>query len=91
MQKALVMKILIVSFIMLLVACSSDQHYNSQINGNEEYLKAPALHNLNSPPGITLPTKNDEYDIPSPLHNGAIGKKLDIRPPTQPLALLNIS
>ncbi|MGP1955164.1 MAG: outer membrane protein assembly factor BamC, partial [Arsenophonus sp. NC-QC1-MAG3] len=38
---------------------------------------------------ISLPLKNDEYDIPSVNKNGAVGKALDIRPPIQILSLLS--
>lgn len=89
MQKSRVAKVLGVSFIMLLAACTSDQRYKRQVNGNEEYLKALPLRALRSPSGMILPLQNGDYDIPAVPRNGAVGKKLDIRPPAKPLALLN--
>ncbi|OZI15409.1 outer membrane protein assembly factor BamC [Sodalis-like symbiont of Philaenus spumarius] len=88
-QKSQVAKVVSVSLIMLLAACISDQRYKRQVNGNEEYLKAPPLRALSSPAGMILPLQNGNYEIPAVPHNGAVGKGLDIRPPAQPLALLN--
>jgi outer membrane protein assembly factor BamC len=87
-QKSLVTKIINISLVILLEACANDQHYKYQVNGNETYLKAPALHALNSPDGMILPLVNSNYDIPLAIHNGVVGKKLDIQPPVQPLTLL---
>ncbi|MGL9723309.1 outer membrane protein assembly factor BamC [Sodalis sp. (in: enterobacteria)] len=89
MQKSRVAKGVGVTLIVLLAACTSDQRYKRQINGNEEYLKAPSLHALSSPSGMILPLQNGDYEIPAVTRNGAVGKGLDIRPPAQPLALLN--
>ncbi|TCV91955.1 outer membrane protein assembly factor BamC [Biostraticola tofi] len=88
-QKSMVAKVVGASLFMLLAACSSDQRYKRQVNGNEEYLKAPALHPLNSPSGMILPLARGDYDVPPAATNGRIGKQLDVRPPAQPLALLN--
>lgn len=89
MQKSQVAKVVGVSLIMLLAACTSDQRYKRQVNGNEAYLKAPPLRTLSSPSGMILPLQNGDYEIPTVPRNGAVGKGLDIRPPAQPLALLN--
>lgn len=81
MQKAVVAKIVNVSLIiMLLEACTSDQRYKHQFNGNEDYLKAPSLHALSSPTCMILPPQNDYYEIPSAPCSGTVGKSLDIRP-----------
>ncbi|MEH0832268.1 outer membrane protein assembly factor BamC [Pectobacterium cacticida] len=88
-QKSMVAKVVGLSFVMLLAACSSDQRYKRQVNGNESYLQTPAPHALNTPAGMILPVQNGDYDIPAVTSKGAIGKALDIRPPVQPLALLN--
>ncbi|MBE5201601.1 outer membrane protein assembly factor BamC [Pectobacterium quasiaquaticum] len=88
-QKSMVAKVVGISLVMLLAACSSDQRYKRQVSGDESYLKAPALHALNTPAGMILPVQNGDYDIPPVTLNGAVGKELDIRPPVQPLALLN--
>ncbi|MGI8487821.1 outer membrane protein assembly factor BamC [Pectobacterium sp. S5] len=88
-QKSMVAKVVGISLVMLLAACSSDQRYKRQVSGDESYLKASALHALNTPAGMILPVQNGDYDIPPVTLNGAVGKELDIRPPVQPLALLN--
>lgn len=77
------------STLMLLTACSSDQRYKRQVSGDESYLQAPELHDLKAPAGMILPLQNGEYDVPHMVEKGALGKELDIRPPAQPLALLN--
>ncbi len=71
-----------------LAACSSDQRYKRQVNGDESYLETPPLKTLNIPGGMILPLQNGEYDVPSATSTGAVGKELDIRPPLQALALL---
>ncbi|MGM3174897.1 outer membrane protein assembly factor BamC [Dickeya lacustris] len=88
-QKSMVAKVVGVSLIMLLAACSGDQRYKRQANGDESYLKTPEHRALNVPSGLILPLQNGDYDIPPVNPNGALGKALDIRPPMQPLALLN--
>ncbi|WP_409306401.1 outer membrane protein assembly factor BamC [Pectobacterium sp. B1J-3] len=88
-QKSMVAKVVGISLVMLLAACSSDQRYKRQVSGDESYLKTPAQHALNAPTGVILPIQNGDYDIPPATLNGAVGKALDIRPPLQPLALLN--
>lgn len=74
---------------MLLTACSNDQHYKRQVNGDEAYLQASELHDLKSPAGMILPVAHADYDVPHAAASGNVGKKLDIRPPAQPLALMN--
>ncbi|AFI91250.1 outer membrane protein assembly factor BamC [Pectobacterium parmentieri] len=88
-QKSMVAKVVGLSLVMLLAACSSDQRYKRQVSGDESYLKAPEHHALNTPAGMILPLQNGAYEIPPVTLNGAVGKALDIRPPVQPLALLN--
>lgn len=88
-QKSVLAKVVGASLFMLLAACSSDQRYKRQVNGNEEYLKAPGLSVLNSPAGMILPVQSGDYDIPVVSSKGNVGKALDIRPPAQPLALLD--
>ena len=77
------------STLMLLTACSSDQRYKRQVSGDESYLQAPELHDLKAPAGMILPLQNGDYDVPHSVAKGALGKELDIRPPAQPLALMN--
>ncbi|XXN62288.1 outer membrane protein assembly factor BamC [Enterobacter ludwigii] len=77
------------STLMLLTACSNDQRYKRQVSGDESYLQAPDLHDLKAPAGMILPLQNGDYDVPHSVAKGAVGKELDIRPPAQPLALLN--
>nr|WP_113864694.1 outer membrane protein assembly factor BamC [Brenneria salicis]NMN92266.1 Beta-barrel assembly machine subunit BamC [Brenneria salicis ATCC 15712 = DSM 30166]RBP67603.1 Beta-barrel assembly machine subunit BamC [Brenneria salicis ATCC 15712 = DSM 30166]RLM32412.1 outer membrane protein assembly factor BamC [Brenneria salicis ATCC 15712 = DSM 30166] len=88
-QKSMVAKVVGISLVMLLAACSSDQRYKRQVSGDESYLETPEHQALNTPGGIILPVQNGDYDIPPATLKGAIGKDLDIRPPVQPLALLN--
>jgi len=88
-QKSMVAKVVGVSLIMLLAACSSDSRYKRQVSGDEAYLDAPPVSELKTPAGMILPLQNGTYDIPSGALKGNVGKQLDIRPPMQPLALLN--
>ncbi|XOD69908.1 MAG: outer membrane protein assembly factor BamC [Sodalis sp. (in: enterobacteria)] len=85
-QNLKVTKVVATSFLLLLFTggCTNDQCYKRQINGNDEYLQAPSLHKLTSPSDIILPSQNENYEILSIPHNGAVGKKLDIRIPRQP-------
>jgi outer membrane protein assembly factor BamC len=88
-QKSTVAKVVGLSLVMMLAACSSDSRYKRQVNGDESYLETPALAELHAPSGLMLPLQNGQYDVPSARTSGAIGKKLDIRPPAQPLALVS--
>ncbi|QWA09652.1 outer membrane protein assembly factor BamC [Sodalis ligni] len=88
-QKSVVAKVVGASLFMLLAACTSDQRYKRQVNGNEDYLQAPALSALNSPSGMILPVENGDYEVPPGSLKGQVGKELDVRPPAQPLALLD--
>ncbi|MCE1781649.1 outer membrane protein assembly factor BamC, partial [Enterobacter hormaechei] len=88
-QKSKVMTVAGMSLVMLLAACSSDQSYKRQINDDETYLEAPPRKALKVPAGMVLPLQNGEYDIPAIASQGQVGKALDIRPPSQALALLS--
>ncbi|EKN3346322.1 outer membrane protein assembly factor BamC [Yersinia ruckeri] len=88
-QKSMVAKVVGISLVMLLAACSTDQRYKRQVSGDESYLDAPALKPLNAPAGMILPLQNGDFDIRDVKTNGSVGKALDIRPPVQPLALLS--
>lgn len=88
-QKSMVVKVVGVSLVMLLAACSTDQRYKRQVGGDESYLTAPGLKPLNSPSGMILPVQNGDFDVRTVNSQGAVGKQLDIRPPVQPLALLS--
>lgn len=88
-QKSAIAKVVGVSLVMLLAACSSDQRYKRQVSGDESYLKAADISELHAPSGMILPLQNGDFDIPSVSSKGAVGKQLDIRPPAQPLALMN--
>ncbi len=88
-QKSTVAKVVGLSLVMMLAACSSDSRYKRQVNGDESYLETPALAELHAPSGLMLPLQNGQYDVPSARTSGAVGKKLDIRPPAQPLALVS--
>lgn len=88
-QKSTVAKVVGISLVMMLAACSSDQRYKRQVGGDEAYLDAAPLKSLNAPAGMILPIQNGNYDVPPVAAKGAYGKQLDIRPPVQPLALLS--
>ncbi|CDG97514.1 lipoprotein-34 [Xenorhabdus bovienii str. puntauvense] len=87
-QKSKVMKVAGLSLVVLLAACSKDQHYKRQVSGDESYLETPPLKALNVPAGMILPPQNSEYTISSATEKGAVGKSLDIRPPVQAMQLL---
>ncbi|QHM72010.1 outer membrane protein assembly factor BamC [Mixta intestinalis] len=88
-KKSTLATIVGLSTAMLLAGCSSDQRYKRQVSGDESYLQAGELQDLRAPAGMILPLQNGDYDVPRVAGNGAVGKELDIRPPAQPLALLN--
>jgi len=88
-QKSTVAKVVGLSLVMLLAACSNDQRYKRQVSGDESYLQAAGLSDLHAPAGMILPLQNAEYDIPTVSSTGQVGKQLDIRPPAQTLALMN--
>jgi len=88
-QKSTVAKLTLLTLTMLLAACSSDQRYKRQVSGDESYLQATPLADIHAPSGMILPLQNSDYNIPSARSTGAIGKALDIRPPTQPIALVS--
>lgn len=88
-QKSHVAKVVTVSLVMLLAACSSDSRYKRQVSGDESYLDAAPLAELHAPAGMILPVQNGDYNIPVTNGSGPVGKALDIRPPAQPLALVN--
>ncbi|MEN5017623.1 outer membrane protein assembly factor BamC [Erwinia sp. Eh17-17] len=88
-QKSTVAKVVGLSLVMLLAACSNDQRYKRQVSGDESYLQAADLSDLRAPAGMILPLQNGDFDIPNVSSNGQVGKQLDIRPPAQSLALMN--
>ncbi|RAT17501.1 outer membrane assembly protein BamC [Lonsdalea populi] len=88
-KKSMVATVVGLSLIALLTACTNDQRYKRQVNGDESYLQTPEHRALNVPSGMILPLQNGDYDLPPINPNGQVGKNLDIRPPMQSLALLN--
>ncbi|MFI8416526.1 outer membrane protein assembly factor BamC [Serratia sp. NPDC078593] len=88
-QKSMVAKVVGISLVMMLAACSSDQRYKRQVSGDEAYLDAAPLKALSAPAGMILPIQNGNYEVPPVAAKGVFGKALDIRPPVQPLALLS--
>lgn len=85
-QNSTVAKVVGLSLVMLLAACSNDQRYKRQVSGDESYLQAVELSDLRAPAGMILPIQNSHFDIPLVNPNGQVGKQLDIRPPAQTLA-----
>ncbi|MXP56587.1 outer membrane protein assembly factor BamC [Pantoea sp. Mhis] len=77
------------TFMLMISACTYRQNYKHQANGDEVYLKNSTLYHLKSPSDIVLPIKDKYRDIYHNYINGEIGKKLDIRPPIQPLSIIN--
>lgn len=88
-QKSTVAKVVGLSLVMLLAACSNDQRYKRQVSGDESYLQAADLSDLRAPAGMILPLQNGDFEIPNVSSSGQVGKQLDIRPPAQTLALMN--
>ncbi|NLS55377.1 outer membrane protein assembly factor BamC [Hafnia alvei] len=88
-QKSAVATVVGISLVMMLSACSTDQRYKRQVSGDEAYLDASTLSELKTPAGMILPVQNGAYDVRLNVAQGNVGKALDIRPPAQPLALLN--
>ncbi|WP_199634673.1 outer membrane protein assembly factor BamC [Serratia sp. PAMC26656] len=88
-QKSTVAKVVGISLVMMLAACTTDQRYKRQVSGDESYLNASELKPLNAPAGMILPVQSGNYDVPATTLKGGVGKQLDIRPPVQPLALLS--
>lgn len=88
-QKSTVAKVVGLSLVMLLAACSNDQRYKRQVSGDESYLQAADLSDLRAPAGMILPLQNGDFEIPNVSSKGQVGKQLDIRPPAQTLALMN--
>ena len=88
-KRSAVATVVALSTAMLLTACSSDQRYKRQVSGDESYLQASELQDLKAPAGMILPVAHGDYDVPHVAASGNVGKQLDIRPPAQPLALVN--
>ncbi|WP_159566691.1 outer membrane protein assembly factor BamC [Budvicia diplopodorum] len=83
-------KIIGVSLVMFVAACSNDQSYKHQVSGNEDYLKAPELKELHAPSGMILPVQTGDFALRKvAVADGSLGLALDIRPPSQPLALMS--
>ena len=77
-------KIAVLSVItsMFLVGCSNDQRYKREIDGNEDYLSSPALKSLIIPEGVSVPVESSDFYVDNNNVEGAVGKQLDVRPPT---------
>lgn len=67
---------------MFMVGCSSDQNYKREVDGNEDYLNSPALKSLIIPDGVSVPAESGDFYVANNEIEGAVGKQLDIRPPT---------
>lgn len=88
-KKSGAVKIAGLAMMLAITACSSDQRVKRQANGDRSYLQSTEPRDIVAPTGITLPLQNAEYEIPAARKEGAAGDQLDIRPPIQPLALIN--
>lgn len=72
-----------------LAACSTPMD-RRLVNGSDEYTQAPVAPLLTIPEGLNEPVYSREYDIPqvgSKTDKTIVGKRLDIRPPLQVLAM----
>lgn len=82
--------LVVTSLLSLLIAgCSSNMQSSREVDGNDNYLKAPILQPLIIPEGMALPPESNEYHVYKAAQEGAVGKALDIRPPA--LALPTIA
>lgn len=88
-KKSMIVKVVGLSLLMNLVGCSKNQNYKHQVNNDEEYLNAVSLKALSVPPGVTLPSQSDKYEVPAIALIGRLGKDLDVRPPKKNSALLH--
>ncbi|QIR14460.1 outer membrane protein assembly factor BamC [Shewanella aestuarii] len=82
-------KVTPIILITTLAACSTPID-RRQVNGSDEYIQAPVAPLLTIPEGLNQPKYSKEYDIPevgSKADKTIIGKRLDIRPPLQVLAM----
>lgn len=73
---------------MFMVGCSSDQSYKREVDGNEDYLNSPALKALIIPEGVSVPVESGDFYVDNNKIDGAVGKQLDIRPPTLAIATI---
>lgn len=73
---------------LFLVGCGNDQNFKREVEGNEDYLKSPALKPLIIPEGTTIPAESNEFFVNTTEVHGDLGKKLDIRPPTLPISTI---
>lgn len=88
-QKSTVATVVGLALVMTLAACSTDQRYKRQVSGDESYLDAAPLKPLSAPAGLSLPVQSGDFEVSASAQKGPVGKQLDIRPPSQPLALLS--
>jgi outer membrane protein assembly factor BamC len=88
-QKSTVATVVGLALVMTLAACSTDQRYKRQVSGDESYLDAAPLKPLSAPAGMSLPVRSGDLEVSASAQKGPVGKQLDIRPPSQPLALLS--
>lgn len=70
---------------LFLAGCGSDQNFKREVDGNEDYLQSPILKPLIVPEGVAVPVENGDFYINKTQYKGALGKKLDIRPPSLPI------
>ncbi|OTQ72866.1 outer membrane protein assembly factor BamC [Gilliamella apis] len=72
-----------------LVGCSSDQSYKREVEGNDDYLNSPLLKALVIPEGVSVPVEAGDFYVDNNDIEGALGKQLDIRPPTVPIPTID--
>lgn len=82
-HRSIVAKAINLSLFMILVGCSSDQHYKGLVNGYKAHLDVVMPTELRVPPGMQLPNQSVDYALPFVTLKDSMSERLDIRPPLQ--------
>lgn len=73
---------------LLIVGCSSDDRFQREVDGNEDYLSTPEIRPLIVPNGMKVPQPVPDFFINKAASEGMVGHNVDIRPPVLPLAIV---
>lgn len=73
---------------LLIVGCSSDDRFQREVDGNEDYLSTPEIRSLIVPNGMKVPQPVPDFFISKAASEGMVGHNVDIRPPVLPLAIV---
>ncbi|MDF7669818.1 outer membrane protein assembly factor BamC [Orbaceae bacterium ESL0721] len=77
--------ILITLSSIFITSCSSNNRYQREVEGNDDYLNSPTLKPLVIPKGMVIPAESSEFYIFGTSKDGHLGKEVDIRPPLLPI------